>query len=149
MFVSFFPRPKPFFLSAVAWTALAMAFWYGFADDLVGSSSPGVVGVALFWSARSLWLDLYFALCVAIFAGAWMVSGAASLVTVVDHRFRADPVYLVLSGPGQRRHQQLVRAVLRSRPGCAFEIRSRSRSRSSTANCRPSPASPWSRLWSA
>ena len=73
MFVSFFPRPKPFFLSAVAWTALAMAFWYGFADDLVGSSSPGVVGVALFWSARSLWLDLYFALSVAIFAGAWMV----------------------------------------------------------------------------
>src|SRR6202043_1174641 len=73
MFVSFFPRPKPFFLSAVAWTALAMAFWYGFADDLVGSSSPGVVGVALFWSARSLWLDLYFALSVAIFAGAWML----------------------------------------------------------------------------
>src|ERR1700726_132184 len=73
MFVSFFPRPKPFFLSAVAWTALAMAFWYGFADDLVGSSTPGVVGVALFWSARSLWLDLYFALSVAIFAGAWMV----------------------------------------------------------------------------
>jgi peptide/bleomycin uptake transporter len=73
MFVSFFPRPKLFFLSAVAWTALAMAFWYGFADDLVGSSSPGVVGVALFWSARSLWLDLYFALSVAIFAGTWMV----------------------------------------------------------------------------
>ena len=73
MFVSFFPRPKPFFLSAVAWTALAMAFWYGFADDLVGSSSPGVVGLGLFWSARSLWLDLYFALSVAIFAGAWMV----------------------------------------------------------------------------
>src|SRR6202035_5150247 len=73
MFVSFFPRPKPFFLSAVAWTALAMAFWYGFASNLVGSSSPGVVGVALFWSAASLWFDLYFALCVAIFAGAWML----------------------------------------------------------------------------
>ena len=73
MFVSFFPRPKLFFLSAIAWTALAMAFWYGFADDLIGSSAPGVVGVALFWSARSLWFDLYFALSVAIFAGAWMV----------------------------------------------------------------------------
>ena len=32
-----------------------------------------MVGVALFWSARSLWFDLYFALSVAIFAGAWMV----------------------------------------------------------------------------
>ncbi|THD47696.1 MAG: peptide antibiotic transporter SbmA [Bradyrhizobium sp.] len=73
MFVSFFPRPKLFFLSAIAWTALAMAFWYGYADDLIGSSAPGVVGVALFWSARSLWFDLYFALSVAIFAGAWMI----------------------------------------------------------------------------
>jgi len=71
MFVSFFPRPKPFFLSAIAWAALSMAFWYGYADDLIGSSAPGVVGVSLFWSARSLWFDLYFALSVAVFAGAW------------------------------------------------------------------------------
>src|SRR5260370_27305550 len=73
MFVSFFPRPKLFFLSAIAWTALAMAFWYGYASDLIGSSAPGGVGVEIFWSARSLWFDLYFALCVAIFAGAWML----------------------------------------------------------------------------
>src|SRR5258708_8211275 len=73
MFVSFFPRPKLFFLSAFAWTALARAFWDGYADDLFGSSAPGVVGVSLFWSARSLWFDLYFALSVAIFAGAWML----------------------------------------------------------------------------
>jgi len=72
MFVSFFPRPKLFFLSAIIWTALSMAFWYGYADDLIGSSAPGAVGVALFWSARSLWFDLYFGLSVAIFAGAWM-----------------------------------------------------------------------------
>jgi peptide/bleomycin uptake transporter len=71
MFVSFFPRPKLFFISAIIWTALAMTFWYGYADDLIGSSAPGAVGVALFWSARSLWFDLYFALSVAIFAGAW------------------------------------------------------------------------------
>ena len=71
MFVSFFPRPKLFFWSAVVWAALAMAFWYGFAGNLVGSSS-GVIGVALFWSAPSLWFDLYFAICVALFAGAWM-----------------------------------------------------------------------------
>jgi peptide/bleomycin uptake transporter len=73
MFVSFFPRPKLFFLSAIVWSALAMTFWYGYASDLIGSSAPDVVGVALFWSARSLWFDLYFALSVAIFAGAWMV----------------------------------------------------------------------------
>jgi peptide/bleomycin uptake transporter len=77
MFVSFFPRPKLFFLSAIAWSALAMAFWYGFADTLIGALAPGApepaVGVALFWSASSLWFDLYFAIAVAIFAGAWMV----------------------------------------------------------------------------
>src|ERR1700692_1379850 len=73
MFVSFFPRPKLFFLSAIAWTALAMAFWYGFAGNLIGSPAPGGVGVEIFWSAPSLWFDLYFALCVAIFAGAWVV----------------------------------------------------------------------------
>src|SRR6266496_1672246 len=73
MFVSFFPRPKLFFLSAIVWTALAMAFWYGFAGDLIGSSAPQGVGVALFWSARSLWFDLYFALSVAVFAAAWIL----------------------------------------------------------------------------
>jgi peptide/bleomycin uptake transporter len=72
MFVSFFPRPKLFFLSAIAWTALVMTIWYSFAGELFGSSE-GVVGVSLFWSARSLWFDLYFALAVAIFAGAWTV----------------------------------------------------------------------------
>lgn len=71
MFVSFFPRPKIFFLSVIVWTALAMTIWYSFAAELIGSSEPGVVGVALFWSARSLWFDLYFALWVAIFAGLW------------------------------------------------------------------------------
>ena len=73
MFVSFFPRPKLFFLSAIVWAALAMAFWYGFAGNLIGSSAPGGVGVEIFWSAPSLWFDLYFAVCVAIFAGAWTV----------------------------------------------------------------------------
>ena len=73
MFVSFFPRPKLFFISVVVWTAIAMAFWYGYANDLIGSSAQPVIGVAMFASARELWFDLYFAICVAIFAGAWMV----------------------------------------------------------------------------
>src|SRR5271163_3696124 len=70
MFVSFFPRPKLFFLSAILWTALAMAFWYGLADNLV--DPRGGVGVEIFWSASSLWFDLYFLVSVAIFAGFWM-----------------------------------------------------------------------------
>ena len=72
MFVSFFPRPKLFFISVIVWTALAMTIWYAFAAELIGSSEPGAIGVEIFWTARSLWFDLYFAICVAIFTGAWM-----------------------------------------------------------------------------
>jgi peptide/bleomycin uptake transporter len=72
MLVSFFPRPNLFFPSAVVWTALSMALWYGYASGLVAPTPPGVIGVALFWSAPSLWFDLYFAISVAIFAGFWM-----------------------------------------------------------------------------
>jgi peptide/bleomycin uptake transporter len=78
MFVSFFPRPKLFFLSAIGWALLAIAFWYGVADDLgdrlgISSGGPPAVGVAMFVSGASLWFYLYFVLCLAIFAGAWMV----------------------------------------------------------------------------
>jgi peptide/bleomycin uptake transporter len=72
MFVSFFPRPNLFFTSAVVWTALAMAVWYGFAGSLVDTAAKPI-GVSVFWSAPELWFDFYFALSVAIFAGAWMV----------------------------------------------------------------------------
>jgi len=72
MFVSFFPRPNLFFPSAILWTALAMAVWYGFASTLFqGPENP--VGLATFWSAPALLFDLYFALAVAIFAAAWML----------------------------------------------------------------------------
>lgn len=71
MFRSFFPRPKLLFISAIVWAALAMTLWYSYANELYGSSAP-VVGVATFWSARSLWFDLYFVVFVAIFTAAWM-----------------------------------------------------------------------------
>jgi peptide/bleomycin uptake transporter len=61
-----------FFWSALVWAALTMAFWYGFASHVVEPSTPGVVGVALFWSPPALWFDFYFAACVALFAGFWM-----------------------------------------------------------------------------
>ena len=72
MFVSFFPRPKLFFLTAIAWAAISMAFWYSYAGDLVDTSQPEVIGIARFWSAPVLWFDLYFAISVAIFAGFWI-----------------------------------------------------------------------------
>src|ERR1700758_313129 len=73
MLVSFFPRPRLFFWSAVIWIALAMALWYGYASNLVPAKEPEIIGVARFWSAPQLWFDFYFALSAAIFAGLWMV----------------------------------------------------------------------------
>ena len=72
MFVSFFPRPKLFFLSAIVWTALAMTVWYGYASSLFPASEQPV-GVATFLAAPALWFDGYFALCSLIFAAAWML----------------------------------------------------------------------------
>jgi peptide/bleomycin uptake transporter len=72
MFVSFFPRPKLFFLSAAIWIALAMAVWYGFADNFF-QEAERPVGLGTFVTAPALWFDCYFAICSLIFAAAWMV----------------------------------------------------------------------------
>src|SRR5437660_12228599 len=73
MFVSFFPRPRVFFISVLIWTALSMALWFGYAKELFGASEPDIIGVGAFWSTKALWFDVYFAASVAIFAGAWMM----------------------------------------------------------------------------
>jgi peptide/bleomycin uptake transporter len=71
MFVSFFPRPRPFFWSALLWTALCMAVWYGFAGQFfVGHEPPP--GLATFVTPAALWFDFYFGVCVAIFAAFWI-----------------------------------------------------------------------------
>ena len=72
MFVSFFPRPKLFFLSLIVWAALTMAVWYGFAGNFFQTAEKPI-GLATFWTPSALWFDCYFALCAAIFAAAWMV----------------------------------------------------------------------------
>ncbi|MBV8700451.1 MAG: peptide antibiotic transporter SbmA [Bradyrhizobium sp.] len=71
MFVSFFPRPKLFFISVLLWTALAMVVWYGYASQFFQEAEKPI-GVDTFWTAPALWFDFYFAVCVAIFAAFWM-----------------------------------------------------------------------------
>ncbi|MBU6461716.1 MAG: peptide antibiotic transporter SbmA [Bradyrhizobium sp.] len=72
MFVSFFPRPKLFFLSAAIWIALTMAVWYGFARNLFPETEQPV-GLGTFVVPSALWLYFYFALCALIFAAAWQL----------------------------------------------------------------------------
>jgi peptide/bleomycin uptake transporter len=72
MFVSFFPRPKLFFLSAAIWIALAMAVWYGFAQNLF-PETEGEIGLGTFVTPAALAFDCYFAICTFIFACGWML----------------------------------------------------------------------------
>ncbi len=79
MFVSFFPKPKLFFLSFVAWVIFAVALWYLIGRD-VGASfgmppaaedAAPIVGAYYFWTPEFLWFYIYFALVTGLFAAFW------------------------------------------------------------------------------
>ena len=79
MFVSFFPQPRLFFLSAAGWSILLVLVWFfGGANSAPSSAcrraapgAPPVIGVAVFWSTPFIWFYIYFAVAVAIFAAFW------------------------------------------------------------------------------
>ena len=81
MFVSFFPRPRLFLWSILVWVFATVAFWYTLGADLgayiglqpAADDAPPIIGVSIFWSAPFLWFYIYYALAVAIFAGAWRI----------------------------------------------------------------------------
>lgn len=81
MFLSFFPKPKLFFISAALWTLLAVLLWYFGAKDwgayiglppLPAGQEPDV-GAPLFWSAPFLWFYIYYTAVVSIFGLAWRI----------------------------------------------------------------------------
>jgi peptide/bleomycin uptake transporter len=79
LFHSFFPKPKLFFLSFVAWCAVAIAIWYGGAADAgaifgmppLPSDAAPIVGVGYFWTADFVWFYMYFLVVIGIFAAFW------------------------------------------------------------------------------
>lgn len=79
MFQSFFPNPRLFFLSAVVWTAVAVAVWYGFADDLGGALGFGAtpegqdapIGLGHFTTPEFLWFYVYYGLFTVAFGAFW------------------------------------------------------------------------------
>lgn len=81
MFVSFFPRPKPFFLSLLFWTAVTVAFWYIAGRDMgawfglppAADDAEPIVGVHYFWSPEFLWFYVYFIVATGLFAGFWFI----------------------------------------------------------------------------
>jgi peptide/bleomycin uptake transporter len=81
LFVSFFPRPKPFFISAVLWTILVTIAWYAGGSRLgeaLGFPAPPpedapAYGASFFLTGDFLWFYVYFAAAVGLFAAAWQV----------------------------------------------------------------------------
>lgn len=81
MFLSFFPKPKWFFLSALLWCGLAIAAWYFGGRDLgaifgmapLDDPEQAPVGVQVFWSPPFLWFYLFFIAWLAPFAAFWML----------------------------------------------------------------------------
>ena len=79
MFESFFPRPKLFFLSSIAWSAVVIFIWYSFGDTLGRAlgfaldSDPQnpIIGVSYFISSEFLWFYVYYVLICALFAAFW------------------------------------------------------------------------------
>ncbi len=81
MFVSFFPQPRSFFISAVGWTLLAILLWYAGGDRLgswiglppLPAGAGPIIGASVFWSPPFLWFYIYYTLAVVLFAGFWFV----------------------------------------------------------------------------
>jgi peptide/bleomycin uptake transporter len=79
VFRSFFPNPRLFFTSAVAWTVLAMLVWYGFGSQLQGVLSLGNwLGVAPteanpepFFNPDRVWLYQYILAAGYLFCVPW------------------------------------------------------------------------------
>lgn len=79
MFVSFFPKPKLFFISAAVWTMFAVLFWF-FGGEQLGATfglppaaegAPPILGMPVFWSAPFIWFYIYFSVMVGAFYLFW------------------------------------------------------------------------------
>ncbi|MDE2446503.1 MAG: peptide antibiotic transporter SbmA [Alphaproteobacteria bacterium] len=79
MFKSFFPSPKPFFISVAVWSLFGILLWNLSAKNwgaAIGLPDPApnaapIIGVAALITAPHIWFNLFFGIMVAIFAVFW------------------------------------------------------------------------------
>lgn len=78
MFQSFFPQPRSFFLSVIAWSALCMSVWYGFGTQIstaiglgVAPDAPPIIGLGHFSTPDFIWFYIFYGVAVALFAAFW------------------------------------------------------------------------------
>jgi peptide/bleomycin uptake transporter len=79
VFVSFFPKPKLFFISAAVWSLALVLFWFNggaalgalFGLPPAAPDAPPIIGIAVFWSKPFLWFYAYYAAGVLLFYAFW------------------------------------------------------------------------------
>ncbi|MGI2031489.1 peptide antibiotic transporter SbmA [Rhizobium panacihumi] len=76
MFHSFFPRPKLFFLSGLAWALAAILAWYLVFQGISEARGyvmpePSPADLSYFLVPANLWFYSYFTICLLIFGGVW------------------------------------------------------------------------------
>jgi len=78
MFESFFPKPKLFLLSLVAWILVVISFYYLFGKSLAGylgfnlfEDSETVIGLEYFITPEFLFFDIYYVVATLIFYFFW------------------------------------------------------------------------------
>jgi len=94
VFLSFFPKPKLFFISFALWALVSVLGWYSVVQDLGHLSFGALFGVhfpealaqgadpsaqaafdSAYTKALTIWHYQYMALCYALFIGAWVIYG--------------------------------------------------------------------------
>ena len=137
MFVSFFPRPKLFFWSALVWSLLAVLGWYEGGERLgaiFGLPPPGARRSAdyrcepVLVGTVSLVLYIFRGGDIRLLSFLGLVF-TAPVATLVHTWIGTDPVHYLFRCAGQRCGQCLVWAVLRSCSKGADNARSRQRLR--------------------
>jgi peptide/bleomycin uptake transporter len=81
MFVSFFPRPKLFFISAAVWGILGVLIWQFWAHrwgQYIGlpdaaEGTPPIIGYLAMFTAPHAWFFVYFWVLAAIFGAFWKI----------------------------------------------------------------------------
>ena len=79
MFRSFFPLPRLFFLSALIWASICIAFWYLSGDavgrwlgfDLPEGEVDPVIGIGYFVTPQFIWFYCYYVIVSGLFALFW------------------------------------------------------------------------------
>jgi peptide/bleomycin uptake transporter len=79
VFVSFFPKPKLFFISAAGWALFGIVFWFIAGRDLgisfglgpADPNAPPILGVPIFWSGPFIWFYIYFSVMLMVFYLFW------------------------------------------------------------------------------